>query len=130
MLWEDLYKTLNSINIIVVIICGFFFNIFMRPLFTFSFLIGAALALLNFHFMQKGIRSFFLKNGIFIGSKIALISKFYFRLAIIGIIIYILLGKNVDVIGLLLGLSIIMFGILILGIYHGIKFYRIDKKRG
>ena len=126
--WDELYKNLNTINLIIVLIVGLCFNLFMDPSFTFGFLAGALIVLANLYMMQKNIRSLFLNNGLFIGNKIALISKFYFRLAIIGIIIYILLGKNVDPIGLILGLSTVMWGIIIMGIYYGIKLNKIKRR--
>lgn len=125
--WNDLYKDLNTINLVIVLIIGSCCNLFMEPSFTFAFLMGSLIMLINFHVMQKSIRSLFLESGLFIGDKMTLISKFYFRLAIIGIIIYILLGKNVDPIGLMLGLSIVMWGIIIMGIYYAIKLNRTKK---
>ena len=127
--WNNLYRDLNIINLVIVLTVGLCCNLFMEPSFTFAFLIGSLIILINFHIMQKSIRSLFLENGLFVGSKTALISKFYFRLAIIGIIIYILLGKNVDPIGLMLGLSTVMWAIVIMGIYYAIKLNR-TKRRG
>ena len=126
--WKELYNKLSFINLMLVLMVGLYFNLFMKPLFTLSFLIGAVISLLNFYIMQKGIQAMFSKDGLFMGNKGAFISKFYFRLAIIGIIIYILLGKNVDPIGLILGLSTVTAGIVIIGVYYGIKFYRENKR--
>lgn len=120
--WDEFYKFSSSVNLVIVLLGGLYCNMFTEPGFCFGFLSGSIIMLLNFHIMQKGIRSLFIKEGAFVGSKMAVVFKFYFRLAIIGIIIYILLGKDVDPIGLLLGLSIPTAGIMVTAIYYGIKF--------
>jgi len=54
--------------------------------------------------------------------KSAIVAKYYLRLAILGIIIYILVANElVDIAGLLIGLSIIVVNILILGIRFALK---------
>jgi len=126
--WEDIYKSLSLANLVIIISVGLCLNLFAEPSFCFGFLIGAIIMLVNFHFMQKNIRSLFIREGFFVGNTMALVSKFYFRLAIIGIIIYILLGKNVDPVGLVLGLSAHIMGIVITGFYYGIRFYKENRK--
>jgi len=51
------------------------------------------------------------------GKKMALVAKFYFRLAIMGLIIYILITNGwVNPLGLVVGLSIVVLSILNFGI--------------
>ena len=50
-------------------------------------------------------------------NKMAIIAKYYFRLAIMGIIIYILVTNGwADPIGLVIGLSIVVISIIHMGI--------------
>jgi len=126
--WDELYKSLKSVNLTIILLGGICCNLFMEPSFSFGFLSGAIIMLVNFHIMQKNIRALFIKEGLFIGNAAAIVSKSHFRLAIIGIIIYILLSKKVDPVGLILGLSTIVWGILIVGIYYGIRFNKENRK--
>jgi hypothetical protein len=51
------------------------------------------------------------------GKKMSLIAKYYLRLAIMGLIIYILITRGwVDPLGLTIGLSIVILSILNFGI--------------
>ncbi|RLB09981.1 MAG: hypothetical protein DRG27_03825 [Deltaproteobacteria bacterium] len=121
--WSDIYKKLSLINLCIIGAGIFLLNQLASPAFTFSFLIGAIIAILNFHFLQRKIRSLF-KGNSFVGSQFGIVINFYFRLAIIGIIVYILLDKGVDPLGLLIGMSVLSVGILALGIIFGIKSYK------
>ncbi len=123
MKWDHLYKKLSYLNLIIILITGSILNIVAKPIFVFSFFIGAIISLLNFHMMQKKIKSLFV-NKRFIGNQVGIVFNFYFRLAIIGIIFYILLDKGVDPIGFLIGLGMLNVGILIMGITYGIKYHR------
>lgn len=114
--WKNIYKFLCSINLLIILIGGLCFNLFMEPSFSFGFLSGSMIVLINFHFMQKKIRSLYIKESVFTGNATSILLNFYFRLAIIGVIIYILLGKKVDPLGLVIGLSTHIMSIVILGI--------------
>jgi hypothetical protein len=55
-------------------------------------------------------------------NKLAIVAKYYFRLAILGIIIYILITNGwVNPIGLAIGLSIVVFSIINIGIRAVLK---------
>ncbi len=126
--WDNLYRVLGSVVLIIILLGGACCSLFTKPSFCFGFLAGAIIMLANFHIMQKSIQKLFMKEGFFIGNAGSIVSKYYFRLAIIGIIIYILLGSKVDPVGLILGLSTLIWGILVIGIYYGIKFNKEDRK--
>ena len=123
MQWSDAYRKLSLINLCIILVGILLLNQLASPVFTFSFLIGAFLVLLNFHFLQRKIRSLF-KDKYFVGNQFSVVLSFYFRLAIIGIIVYILLGKGIDPLGLLIGMSVLSMGILAFGIIFGIKIYK------
>ncbi len=123
MQWSDAYRKLTLINLCIILVGILLLNQLASPVFTFSFLIGAFLVLLNFHFLQRKIRSLF-KDKYFVGNQFSVVLSFYFRLAIIGIIVYILLGKGIDPLGLLIGMSVLSMGILAFGIIFGIKIYK------
>jgi len=121
--WDQVYKKLSSLNLIIILIIGSILSIVAKPEFVLSFFIGAIISLLNFHLMQRKIRSLFI-NKRFIGNQMNIVFNFYFRLAIIGIIFYILIDKGLDPIGFLIGVGMLSMGILIMGIMYGIKYYK------
>lgn len=123
MKWEKFYKQLSLVNLIIIAIGCSFFNMLTEPSFTSSFLLGALIMLVNFHVMQKRISSLF-KNNIFLGNQLKITLNFYLRLAIIGIIVYILLDKGVNPVALLTGFSVVNVGIIMMGIIYAIKFHR------
>ena len=121
--WEELYKRLSIINLLLILTIASFLNLFAKPSLTSSFLIGALIMIANLHLMQKGIRSHF-KGSMFTGNQAAIVFNFYLRLAIIGIIIYILLKIGLSPIGILIGLSVVSLGILIFAILLKVRHER------
>ena len=89
----------------------------MSATFTLGVILGGLIIIANFSVLQHTIRSAFSDQGAMLGKKISVIAKFYFRLAIMGLIIYILITNGwVNPIGLAVGLSIVIFSILNFGI--------------
>ena len=121
--WSDVYKKLSLINLLLTLVGVFLLSHFTTPVFTLSFVIGAIIGLLNFHMLQRKIRSLF-KDKRFAGSQFGIVANFYFRLAIIGIIVYILLGKGADPLGLIMGVTVLSVGILAWGIIHAMKLHK------
>ncbi len=122
--WDELYRNIINVNLFLILIFGLFFNILFEPKFTFGFLSGAILAFGNFHMLQRSIKKLF-KNGTFTGKKETVLLRFYFRLAILGIIVYILLGKDVNPVGIVTGVFCTVSGIMLTAIYCEMK----NKKR-
>ncbi len=89
----------------------------MSATFTLGVILGGLIIIANFSVLQHTIRCAFSDQGAMWGKKISLIAKSYFRLAIMGLIIYILIAKGwVNPLGLAVGLSIVIFSILNFGI--------------
>jgi len=89
----------------------------MSASFTLGVILGGLIIIANFSVLLHTIRSVFSDQGAMRGKKISVIAKFYFRLAIMGLIIYILITNGwVNPLGLTVGLSIVVFSILNLGI--------------
>lgn len=114
---DKLLKQVGTDNWIILLILGSLSSVFMSAPFTLGVISGGLIIIANFSVLQHTIRSAFSDHGAFRGKKLALIAKSYFRLAFMGLIIYILITKGwVDPIGLAVGLSIVIFSILNLGI--------------
>ena len=93
---------------------GYFF---MSRSFTLGIILGGILIIINFSFLQSTIIKAFQYNPVIKKKKSLLIAKSFVRLSLLGGIIYALLKYDLaDPIGLAIGLSIIFFSIVSLGL--------------
>ncbi|MBL7224947.1 MAG: ATP synthase subunit I [Desulfobacteraceae bacterium] len=114
---DKLLRQIKTNNWIFLLILGSLSSVFMSATFTLGVILGGLIIIANFSVLHHTIRSAFSDQGAMLGKKISLIAKFYFRLAIMGLIIYILITNGwVNPLGLTVGLSIVIFSILNFGI--------------
>jgi hypothetical protein len=114
---EKLLRQIKTNNWIFLLILGSLSSVFMSATFTLGVILGGLIIIANFSVLQHTIRSAFSDQGAMRGKTISIIAKYYFRLAIMGLIIYILITNGwVNPIGLAVGLSIVIFSILSFGI--------------
>lgn len=114
---EKLLKQIKTTNWIFLLILGSLSSVFMSATFTLGVILGGLIIIANFSVLQHTIRSAFSDQGGMRGKKISIIAKFYFRLAFMGLIIYILITTGwVNPLGLTVGLSVVIFSILSFGI--------------
>ena len=110
-------QDIKTFNWVVLFILGAVSGIFMEAQFTLGVILGGLIIIANFSLLHHTMRSAFSDQSTMKGKKMALIAKFYFRLAIMGLIIYILITNGlVNPLGLTIGLSIVIFSILDFGI--------------
>ncbi|MBW1797531.1 MAG: ATP synthase subunit I [Deltaproteobacteria bacterium] len=115
--WEKLVKQLRAQNWIILMILGSASFFLMSSTFTLGIILGGLIIIANFNILQHTIRRAFSPDGVMKNNKLAIVAKYYFRLAILGIIIYILITNDwVNPIGLAIGLSIVVFSIINIGI--------------
>jgi len=115
--WEKLVKRLRAQNWIILMILGSASFFLMSSTFTLGILLGGLIIIANFNILQHTIRRAFAPDGVMKNNKSAIVTKYYFRLAILGIIIYILITTGwVNPIGLAIGLSTVVFSIINIGI--------------
>jgi len=120
--WENLFKHFKVQGWLILLIFGIFSFLFMTPAFTLGIILGGLIVIANFNLLQYTIRSAFSPEGTMINKKNAIVLQYYFRLAILGIIIYILATNEwVDTAGLLIGLSIVVINIIVIGIRFALK---------
>lgn len=114
---EKLLRQITTTNWIFLLILCSLSSVFMSATFTLGVILGGLIIIANFSVLQHTIRSAFSDQGAMRGKTISIIAKYYFRLAIMGLIIYILITNGwVNPIGLAVGLSIVIFSILSFGI--------------
>jgi hypothetical protein len=114
---EKLLRQITTNNWIFLLILGSLSSVFMSATFTLGVILGGLIIIANFSVLQHTIRSAFSDQEAMRGKTISIIAKYYFRLAVMGLIIYILITNGwVNPIGLVVGLSIVIFSIISFGI--------------
>jgi hypothetical protein len=120
--WEKIsgeFKTLCWLFLLMLGTASFFL---MEPPFTLGVILGGFLAIANFSALQYTIRRAFGADGRMKGKKTGILAKYYLRLFVLGLIIYILITRGwVDAMGLAVGLSVVVFGITTIGIRAALK---------
>jgi ATP synthase I chain len=88
--------------------------IWMSPLFTLGVALGGLIVLFNFHLLYRILKKAFIPDRL--ASPKSIIIKYYLRILGMGIILYILIAnKLVDPLGLLVGLSVVVINLTLLG---------------
>jgi len=117
MSWKKVYDELSTQNFIILLILGSASFFFMNSRFTLGIILGGILSIANFHLFQGTIARIFSSEPVSRNKKKIVMIKFYFRLAILSIIIYIVITIGfVDLLGLAIGLSITLLSIIGFGI--------------
>ena len=116
--WDSLYKNLKVLNLGVLLILTSVSFFVMSHTFTVGIVIGGLIALASFHMLQHTIHKGFAPDRIEKKRKKAsIIVKFYFRLGVTGILIYLVISRQwVHPVGLAVGLSIVVISIIIFGL--------------
>jgi hypothetical protein len=119
--WKILYKDLQSLNWVILLVLSFMSQLLMTPAFTAGVILGGLTAIANFNLLQHTIYGAFSTKGVLKG-KASIIAKFNLRLLGVGATLYILITKGlVHPVGLALGLSTVVFSIVGMGIHLAFK---------
>jgi len=115
--WEIIYEELKARNWVILLILSSLSYFVLSPAQTLGTILGGLLIIANFKLLQHTIRKAFSSDGRFNAGKVSIIAKYYLRLLVLGIIIFVLIDKGwVDPIGLAIGLSTVVISISVLGI--------------
>ena len=108
---DPLQKRIEITNWIILAVI-FIPSLFFAPLkFSLGILLGGFVSIVNFHWMARGLRGIF--QNLQGNPKGTVMVKYYIRLAIMAVVLYLLIANNVvDIIGLLIGLSVVIINIL------------------
>jgi hypothetical protein len=88
--------------------------IMMSPLFTLGVGMGGLIILANFHILYRVLKKAFVPERL--ASPKVVIVKYYLRLVGTGCILYVLIAKRlVDPLGLVVGLSVVVINLTLLG---------------
>lgn len=109
---DPLQRKIEIANWIVLAVLFITSWIFTPFDFYLGVLLGGFISILNFHWMERGLRGIFtntagnVKGGVLI--------KYYIRLILTAIVLYFLIANGtVNVIGLLIGLSVVVINIIV-----------------
>jgi len=115
--WKNLYRDLKRLNWLVLLLLASASCFVMSPAFTAGIIVGGLMVIANFHALQHTIRQGFSADDSRTTKKASVIVKYYLRIAAMGILIYFFISQKwVDPVGLTVGLSIVVIGIVSLGI--------------
>lgn len=114
---EKLLQKIRFYNWAILMVTSSLSFLFMSTTFTLGLIVGGLIIIANFGLLQHTIRAAFPSEGAMKRKKGTIIIKAYFRLAILGLIIYILITNGwVNPLGLTAGLSIVVITIFYVGI--------------
>jgi hypothetical protein len=108
---DPLQKKIEIANWIILAIIFIPSLVFASFKFALGVLLGGFISIVNFYWMQRSIRGMFEKPSGNI--KGAVMFKYFIRLALSAVILYFLISTDtVNVIGLIIGLSVVMISIV------------------
>ena len=120
--WDELYRDLKTRSLIILFILAFISYFLMSNSITAGIILGGLIIIINFDILQSVVRRACPADGEIKAKKISLIAKTYFRLLVLGAIIYFLITRvRVDPLGLTVGLSTVVFSIVSFGISSALK---------
>jgi hypothetical protein len=109
---DPLQKKIESANWIMLAILFIPALIFAPFKFSLGVLLGGFISILNYYWMERGLRGIFANTAGNV--KGSVIGKYYIRLVLTAIVLYFLIANGtVNVIGLLIGLSVVVINIII-----------------
>lgn len=90
-------------------------SLIFAPLkFAFGVLLGGFISIINFHWLVRGLQKAFQNLGDEGKIKTQIMTKYVIRLAVIGIVLFLLIsGGKISVVGLVIGLSVVVINITI-----------------
>ena len=119
---ERLFRSLRTLNWVVLLILAGFSNWLMTQDFTLGIILGGLMIIANFRLLQHTILRAFSTDGALQTKKASIIANHYLRLAAMGGLIYVLITQRwVHPVGLTIGLSIVVISIIGLGIHMTYK---------
>lgn len=115
--WDQIYGDLKRRGWIIFLILASAGYFFMSRSFTLGIILGGIIMIFNFSFLQATIINAFQQDTVSKKKKSVLITKSFLRLFVLGAIIFALIKYDLaNPVGLAIGLSIIFFSIVSLGI--------------
>jgi hypothetical protein len=120
--WNILYRTLKTANWLILLTLSLLSFFLMSSSWTMGVILGGLISIANLGLLQHTVRGVFSSRQIDKTAKVTIVAKYYFRLLALGVILFVLITRGwVDPVGLALGLSTVVFGIVGIGIRMALK---------
>jgi hypothetical protein len=120
--WKIIYKDLKTLNWFILLILSSLSYFLMNSSLTLGIILGGLVIIANFGLFQHTIRCAFSPEGAMRNRRMSIIAKYYFRLLALGGIIFFLISLRwVNPVGLAIGLSTVVFSIVIFGVKRAWK---------
>lgn len=120
--WDLIYGDLKKKNWIILLFFSSISYFTLSPSHTLGIIVGGLVSIANFAFMQHALKKAFGTDCRRKAKKISIFLYYYFRLLILGIVIFFLLKYQwVNPVGLILGLSTVVVAIAFMGISMAFK---------
>ena len=109
---DPLQQKLEKLNWAILALLVLISLIFMKPPFTLGVLLGGLISIMNFIWLKRDLRVVF---GSLTGrAKAAVMFRYYIRFFVSAVIIFFIITRTVaDVLGLLVGLSIVVINFIL-----------------
>ena len=109
---DPLQKRLEITNWILLAILMAGSLVLRSARFSLGIFLGGLISIVNFHMLYRNLLSVFTKH--LNRARSALMLRYYLRLAVTAVVLYWIISRNlVDVIGLVIGLSIVVLNIVL-----------------
>ena len=108
----------NWITLAIIFSIALIFSLFkfVSLEFALGILLGGFISIVNFFWMERSLRKFFGRNTDYIKGY-QIVGKYILRITVTGIVLYFLIAyKTVNVIGLIIGLSVVVINIIMTAI--------------
>ncbi len=109
---DPLQKRLEITNWIILAVLVIGSSLFGTFRFSLGILCGGLISVVNFHWLYRNLLSVFTNH--LTRAKSAIMIRYYIRLAVTAFVLFwVISGKHVDVIGLVIGLSVVFMNIVL-----------------
>lgn len=120
--WDLIYEDLKTINWIIILLFSSISFFTLSHSYTLGIIVGGLVSTANFIFLQRTLKKAFGTDLSRKTQKVRIFLNYYFRLLVLGIIIFILLKYQlVAPVGLTIGLSTVVVAIVFVGISIAFK---------
>lgn len=125
---DPLQKRLEITNWILLAILVVGSLLLHSSRFSLGVLYGGLISIVNFHWLYRNLLNVFTKYPM--QARKALLLRYYIRLTVLAFVLYwIISGNLVDVIGLVIGLSVVVLNIILTTVLALSKKYPIEEVR-
>jgi hypothetical protein len=120
--WRRLYRELRPLNWFILLVLSLGGYLFLSQEQTLGIILGGFIIMANFGLLQHTVSGAFTLDGTMRKGKASILTKYYLRLLGLGIVLYLLIARGwIDPVGLAIGLSTTVFGIVTMGIQKAIR---------